>query len=109
MCLSTGHIIVLTVFSCKFFSVIFIRIFFIITTHNTTSCFRNYLFLKYCVVLCVVIIEKVLIGILMGVLLQALLGHLVFGEVTSLFWWGGAMLVLLGLMLICKPHKQHDQ
>jgi len=45
----------------------------------------------------------------MGVLLQALLGHLVFGEVTSLFWWGGALLVLLGLMLICKPHKQHDQ
>jgi drug/metabolite transporter (DMT)-like permease len=61
------------------------------------------------VVLRVVIIEKLLIGILIGVLLQALLGHLVFGEVTSLFWWGGAMLVLLGLMLICKPHKQHDQ
>ena len=53
--------------------------------------------------------EKVIIGILMSVLLQALLGHLVFGEVTSLFWWCGAMLVLLGLMLICQSHKQHEQ
>jgi drug/metabolite transporter (DMT)-like permease len=47
--------------------------------------------------------------ILMVILLQALLGHLVFGEVTSLLWWGGAVLVLLGLMLICHPHKQHEQ
>jgi drug/metabolite transporter (DMT)-like permease len=53
--------------------------------------------------------EKYLIGMLMVLTLQALLGHLLFGEVTSLLWWGGAMLVLLGLMLICQPYKQHEQ
>ncbi|KDR17550.1 transmembrane protein 42 [Zootermopsis nevadensis] len=40
---------------------------------------------------------------------SALLGRLVFGEATTLLWWGGATLVMLGLMLICKPHKQHEQ
>ncbi|XP_023726323.1 uncharacterized protein LOC111874775 isoform X2 [Cryptotermes secundus] len=39
----------------------------------------------------------------------ALLGSFVFGEETSLLWWSGATLVLLGLMLICHPHKQHEQ
>ena len=59
--------------------------------------------------MCIVTMEKYLIGMLMVLTLQALLGHLLFGEVTSLLWWGGAMLVLLGLMLICQPHKQHEQ
>ncbi|XP_023726325.1 transmembrane protein 42 isoform X4 [Cryptotermes secundus] len=40
---------------------------------------------------------------------SALLGSFVFGEETSLLWWSGATLVLLGLMLICHPHKQHEQ
>jgi drug/metabolite transporter (DMT)-like permease len=45
----------------------------------------------------------------MVAMLQALLGRLVFGEETSLLWWVGATLVLIGLVLICKPHKQHEQ
>jgi drug/metabolite transporter (DMT)-like permease len=48
-------------------------------------------------------------SILMVVMLQALLGCFIFGEETSLLWWSGATLVLLGLMLICQPHKQHEQ
>jgi drug/metabolite transporter (DMT)-like permease len=48
-------------------------------------------------------------GILMILMLQALLGCLIFGEETSLLWWCGATLVLLGLMFICQPHKEHEQ
>ncbi|XP_043280942.1 transmembrane protein 42 [Venturia canescens] len=32
---------------------------------------------------------------------SALIGFLVFGESTSLMWWCGTSLVLLGLILIC--------
>ncbi|XP_011299914.1 transmembrane protein 42 isoform X1 [Fopius arisanus] len=32
---------------------------------------------------------------------SALLGFLVFGETTSMMWWCGTSLVLLGLILIC--------
>jgi drug/metabolite transporter (DMT)-like permease len=48
-------------------------------------------------------------GILMVLMLQALLGCLIFGEKTSLLWWFGATLVLFGSMLICQPHKEHEQ
>ncbi|PSN30381.1 hypothetical protein C0J52_21782 [Blattella germanica] len=37
----------------------------------------------------------------------ALLGLLVFRESTSLLWWCGASMVLLGLFFICQPQKQH--
>ncbi|XP_063995227.1 transmembrane protein 42 [Diachasmimorpha longicaudata] len=38
---------------------------------------------------------------------SALVGFLVFGETTSMLWWCGTSLVLLGLILICysSPDK----
>ncbi|KAI4489203.1 PREDICTED: transmembrane protein 42-like [Polistes canadensis] len=40
---------------------------------------------------------------------SAFLGFLIFGESTSLTWWSGASLVILGLILICyTPTKEED-
>ncbi|XP_012283638.1 transmembrane protein 42 [Orussus abietinus] len=41
---------------------------------------------------------------------SALVGFLVFGESTSLTWWGGTTLVLLGLLLVChSPVKDFKE
>ncbi|KAJ9590709.1 hypothetical protein L9F63_016225 [Diploptera punctata] len=40
---------------------------------------------------------------------SALLGLVVFGETTSLQWWCGASLILIGLIFISRPTKQHEQ
>nr|KAF7415479.1 hypothetical protein H0235_012071 [Vespula pensylvanica] len=40
---------------------------------------------------------------------QAFLGFIIFGESTSLTWWCGASLVILGLILICyTPNKENS-
>ncbi|XP_017776694.1 PREDICTED: transmembrane protein 42 [Nicrophorus vespilloides] len=39
-------------------------------------------------------------------LLSAISGFLIFGEVTSLIWWAGAGLVLLGLILIVTESEE---
>ncbi|XP_020286566.1 transmembrane protein 42-like [Pseudomyrmex gracilis] len=39
---------------------------------------------------------------------SALVGFLVFGESTSLAWWCGTSLVLLGLILICYVPEEED-
>ena len=63
-------------------------IFSTITTHNTTCCFRNYLFLKYCVVLSVVIIEKVLI--------RYINGCIVTGPAGTPCIWRSDIIILVG-------------
>ncbi|KAF7391491.1 hypothetical protein HZH68_011034 [Vespula germanica] len=39
---------------------------------------------------------------------QAFLGFIIFGESTSLTWWCGASLVILGLILICYTPNKED-
>ncbi|XP_066581730.1 transmembrane protein 42 [Prorops nasuta] len=39
---------------------------------------------------------------------SALIGFLAFGESTSLSWWLGTSLVLLGLVIICKSQTDEE-
>ncbi|XP_043675996.1 transmembrane protein 42-like isoform X1 [Vespula pensylvanica] len=45
----------------------------------------------------------------MNYVCSAFLGFIIFGESTSLTWWCGASLVILGLILICyTPNKENS-
>nr|CAH7713281.1 unnamed protein product [Callosobruchus chinensis] len=39
---------------------------------------------------------------------SAIIGFAVFGEVTSLLWWSGMILIILGLVLIVTDQEEDD-